>query len=27
LPELADVPVYGFETPICGYAAMGIRPS
>ena len=21
------VPVHGFETPICAYAAMGIRPS
>ena len=24
---LSVVPVYGLETPICAYAAMGIRPS
>ena len=27
LAVTAAVPVHGFETPICAYAAMGIRPS
>ena len=27
LAEESSVPVHGFETPICAYAAMGIGPS